>query len=229
MDVQDAFPAFDIRQTNRNRAVEPARAQKRWIENIRSVGGSQDDQLVMHVKSIHFHQQLVQGLFTFIIDCAQPGSTAAADGIHFIDEDNRRSYLHSLSEKITYPAGAYTDKHFHEFGSADTEERDSRFSGNGSGEQGLAGSWRSNQQHTVRNASAQIMVFFRVAQKIDNFSQFLFGFICAGYIFERHCRMIACILAGFATAETEYARLAARSTSPQPDHSAQKEQQGQAI
>src|SRR5205085_8788817 len=73
--------------------------------------------------------------------------------------------------------------------------------GNSAGEQSLAGSRRSDQQYTLGNSSAELLEFLCLAQELDDFFQFLFGFIHAGDIFERHLLLLHGEQAGTALAE----------------------------
>src|SRR5260370_25134869 len=51
-------------------------------------------------------------------------------------------------------------------------------------EQGLARSWRSNQQHALRNASAKFLELLRFAQELDNLPKFFLRLIHASHVFE---------------------------------------------
>src|SRR5256885_7356969 len=56
------------------------------------------------------------------------------------------------------------DEHLDEVGAGDRKERRVRFAGDGSGEKGLAGSWRAHQQHALGNLAAEFREFLRLLE-----------------------------------------------------------------
>src|SRR6186713_825981 len=112
MDFEDGFAAFQIRLVDGDLAVETTGTQQGRIQNIRAVGGSQYDNTAVSSKTIHFHQQLVQGAFPFIIAHDGVLASCTADGVDLIDEDDTGRLLTCLFEQISYPAGAHPDKQF---------------------------------------------------------------------------------------------------------------------
>src|SRR5262249_12919762 len=89
-----------------------------------------------------------------------------------------------LLEEITDTAGADADKHLDEVRTGNREERDVRFASDSASEQGLTGSWRSNQQYALRNAAAEFLKFLRIFQEFDDFLKLFFGFISTGHVLE---------------------------------------------
>src|SRR5690606_14388123 len=88
VDFQDLFAAADIGQGHDHLAVEAAWTQQGRIKDIGPVGGSNDQHALASFKAVHFDQQLVKRLFTFVVAAAQAGTTLTADGVDFIDENN---------------------------------------------------------------------------------------------------------------------------------------------
>ena len=62
----------------------------------------------------------------------------------------------------------------------DGEERDVGFAGNCAGEQGLAGSGRSDEQNALGDATAKALELLGLAEKLNNFLELFLGFIDAG-------------------------------------------------
>src|SRR5205814_5273011 len=100
--------------------------------------------------------------------------------VDFIDENDAGRILLALLEQVANARRADTHEHFHEVGAADGEERYIRFACDRSGEKGFSGTWRANQQYAFRNSSAKFLKFLRFLQKVDDFLQFLLGFLNAG-------------------------------------------------
>ena len=85
-----------------------------------------------------------------------------------------------LLEEIAHPRGADAHKHFHKIGPAQREERHAGFASNRPGKQRLSGAGRADQQSPFRYFCAKALVVFRILKKVDDFLQFLLGFIAAG-------------------------------------------------
>src|SRR6516165_11342425 len=109
-----------------------------------------------------------------------------ADGIDFIDKNNAGRVLLALFEHVTHPAGTDADKHLDKAGAGDREERHVRFAGNSSGKQGLAGAWGPDQQHTLRDLTAEALELLRIFEVFDDFLELLLCFIDAGDILESY-------------------------------------------
>ena len=99
-----------------------ARAQERGIEDVGTVGGSNDDDAVVGIKAVHLNKQRIERLFTFVVAAAQTVTTAAADGVDFVDKHEAGSVLAGLFEHVADTAGADTDEHFDEIRTRDGEE-----------------------------------------------------------------------------------------------------------
>ena len=184
MNLQDFLAALDVRHGDHHLAVKPAGPQKGRIQNIWPVGGGNQNNPFVGFKPVHFHQKLVEGLLPFIMSAAQTGAPMPPHGVNFIDKDDAGGILFALDKQVPDPGGAHADKHFHKIGTADAEKRHPGFTGNGPGQQGFAGSRGAHQQDPFGDAAAQAGEFFGISQKLDDFAQFLFGFVDTGNIFK---------------------------------------------
>ena len=92
--------------------------------------------MLLWIKSVEFGQQLVQGLFFFVVPAPaiQSAAARAAKGVHLVDKNYARRGFASLSKEIAYTSGTHADKHFDELGATDGEEWHSSFTSDGSGE-----------------------------------------------------------------------------------------------
>src|SRR6266446_1218513 len=108
----------------------------------------------------------------------------AADRVDLVDEnDTRRGFL-ALLEHVADTACADADKHFHEIGAADGKEGNVGFAGDRTRKQSFAGARRADHQYALRNSAAELLKFFRVAQKLDQLLDFVLGFLDAGDVLE---------------------------------------------
>ena len=145
MYLQDLGPATNIRKRHNHLAIETSGTQQRRIKNIRTVGGSNQDDPLVRFKTIHLNQQLVKSLFTLIVTAPHTSATMTTDGIYFIDEYDTGSVFLSLHKKITDPTGTNTDKHFNKIGTGDGEKRHPGFTGYRPAQQGFSGSRCTDQ------------------------------------------------------------------------------------
>jgi hypothetical protein len=72
MDLRIRLTARDIRQRHHNLTVKPARTQQRRVQNIRTVGRSNQDHAFVGFKPIHFNQQLVKRLLALVVPATKP-------------------------------------------------------------------------------------------------------------------------------------------------------------
>ena len=223
--AENFFAAANVGQSHHHAAVETAGAQQRGIENVRPVGRGDKNHAVVRFESVHLDEQLVQRLLALIVSAAEACATVTADSIDFVDEDDAGRVLLALLKQIADAACADADKHFNEVRTGDREERHIRFAGNRTGQQRLAGSRRSDEQHALGNASAELLELLRLAQVLDDFLQLFLGFIHAGHVFERDLLLLHREQASAALAERK-GLVAARLHLPQheePDRAQQHE------
>ena len=67
MDLQNSFTIVDVWWIENNTAVKAAWAKQRWIKDVWTVRSRNHDRAEVWFEAIHLNQNLVQGLFTFIV------------------------------------------------------------------------------------------------------------------------------------------------------------------
>ena len=183
MGLEDGFTACQVRQFDRDAAVETAWPQQGRVKRFRPVRRCQDDDVVVGVEAVHFRQQLVQRLFPFAvahgIACA-----LLTDSVDFIDEDDARRFLFGLLEEVADLGSPHADEHFHEFRPGNGEEGYTGFASDGFGQHGLAGARRADEEDAFRHLGPDFGVFIGMVEKIDNFRQVFLGFIFTGDVIE---------------------------------------------
>src|SRR6185503_17053893 len=123
MHAKNLFTAADVRTIDDYATIETARSQKRWIQNVWTVRGGDQDHAVVRFEAIHLHQQLIQRLLALIGSAAKTCAAVASNRVNLIDKDDARSILLALLEQIASSAGAHADKHLHKVRARDGEER----------------------------------------------------------------------------------------------------------
>ena len=88
MDVEDGFTTFHVGGIENDLTIETACTEQGGIENVGTVGGSDDDDIGVGFKPVHFDEDLVEGLFTFVVRATHAGTTMATDGVDFVYEDD---------------------------------------------------------------------------------------------------------------------------------------------
>ena len=183
MDTKNFLTPFQIRKLNRNSSVESARAKKRRIQRIRTVGCCQNYNTLGAVKTIHLRQKLIQCLLPLIVAAGKSGTvTFLSNGINLIDEDNTGSLFICLFKQITNLCRTHTYKHFHELRTGNGEERNFRFTGYGFCKQCFTCSGRADKKGTLRHGCTDLRIFPGIVQIVYDFCQKLFCLVFSCHI-----------------------------------------------
>ena len=184
MHAQDLLAALYVRTVDRDLTVKTAGTQQRRIQNIGAVGGSDQDDRLALLKTVHLDQQLVKRLLALVVAAAQTGSALTSYGVDLVDKDDRWGLGLGLLKEVTHAAGADAHEHLNKVRARDAKERHARLAGNGLGQQRLTGTRRAHQQHAAGNLGAQLAIAVRVAQEIANLFELLDRLIHAGNVLE---------------------------------------------
>jgi hypothetical protein len=95
-----AFASPAVGAVDDNPPIEPARSQQRWIEHVRTVGRRDEDHTLVRLESVHFDEELIEGLLPFIVPATEPGPSVPADGVDLIDEHDAGCVLLALLEQV---------------------------------------------------------------------------------------------------------------------------------
>ena len=190
-----------VRQPDHDLAVEAARTQQRRIEHVGAVGRGDHDHAFAAFEAVHLDQQLVERLLALVVSTAQAGAAMAADRVDFVDEDDARRVLLGLLEHVAHAAGADADEHLDEVRTGDREERHLRFARDRFRQQRLAGAGRADHQHAARDLAAEFLEAARIAQELDEFGDFLLGFVATGDVGEGRLGLFFVQQLGARTAE----------------------------
>ena len=230
VDLEDRRPAAHVRAVEDDLAVEPTGPQERRVEDVRPVGGGDDDHVRVRVEAVHLDEDLVEGLLALVVRAAEAGAALAADRVDLVDEDDARAVPLGLVEEVADAAGADADEHLDELGAGDREERHARLAGDGPGHQRLAGAGRPDEQHAARDARAERVELLRVLEELDDFLELGLGLVDAGDVAERDDGLVAEEHPGAALAEAERLVIGALGLAhheqDEPDDHDQRQQAG---
>ena len=186
MNLEDRLTALDVGKVDIDLTVKPSGTEQRTVEDIGTVCSRHDDDTLVRLEAVHLDEDLIEGLFTFVVSASEARTSLPTDGIDFIDEDDTGLIPLCHIKKVAHTRGTDTDIHLHEVGTADREERNTRFSRNGLCKQRFTCSGRTYEQDALRNFCAKIGELFGALEEFDDFLQFLFFLFRSGDIGEAH-------------------------------------------
>ena len=182
MDFKYLLAALDVGVVDHYLPVEAAGTQKRRVEDVAAVGGSQHDNAGIGGKAVHLHQKLVERLLPFVVSTAQARAPLAADGVDLVYEYHAGGGLLGLVEQVAHTAGAHAHVHFHELGAADGVEGHARFARHRLCQQRLAGAGRAYEQHALGYLRAQLGVLVGSLKEVHDLLKFLLLLLGARHV-----------------------------------------------
>src|SRR5690606_15138599 len=189
------------RQIHDHLAVKPARTQQSRVQYVRTVGSGNHNHTFTTLETIHFHQQLVQGLLTLIVPATQASAPMATHSVDLVDKNNTGRLFLGLLKHVAHTGGTHTHKHFHEVRAGNREEGHLRLAGNGFSQKRLTGTGRADHQHATGNPATQTLEFAGITQELHQLLHILFGLINTGHVREGGLDLVLAHQAGFALAE----------------------------
>jgi hypothetical protein len=209
VDAENLHAPDEIGVAQRDLSIEPAGAQQRGVENLRTICGRYDDDRLggVGLETVDLGKQLVERLLALVVghhdaDGARPALT---DRVDLVDENNGRSSAARLVEQIAHARRADADEHLDEFRPAGLEEGHLRFAGGRLGNERFAGAGRPDQQHALRDPSPEACELLRRLQELDDLAQLRDRFVGAADVLERHADIGRPHFGRLALADTENA------------------------
>ena len=182
--LEDLRAALAVGAVDHDLAVEAAGAQQRRVEDVRPVGGGDEDDVVLHLEAVHLDEQLVERLLALVVAAAQAGAAVAADGVDLVHEDDAGGVLLGLLEQVAHARGAHAHEHLDEVGAGDREERHAGLAGDRAREQRLAGARRPVEQHALGDAGAERLELLGVLEELLDLVELLDGLVHPGDVAE---------------------------------------------
>ena len=166
--VEDRDPLVLGGERHDDRAVEAPGPQQRGVEDVGTVGGRHHHDALGGLEAVHLGEHLVQRLLALVVTAAETGAALAPDGVDLVDEDDRGRLLAGGLEEVAHPRRADADEHLHEVGAGDRDERHAGLTGDGAGDERLAGAGRTDEQHALGDAGADVLELRRVLEEVDD-------------------------------------------------------------
>jgi hypothetical protein len=188
---QDGLAALAVGSIDQHLAIEPPGAQECRIEHLGPVGGGEDDDALRGVEPVHLDQQLIERVLPLVVSAHHAGEAARlAEGIELVDEHDARRPGFGLGEQVADARRAHADEELDELRSADREEGDVGFAGDGLREQGLAGPRRADQQDPLRQLAAENLELLGPLEELDDLLELLLRLVGAGDVGERDAGLL---------------------------------------
>ena len=227
MHLEDRLALLVLRQRHDDLAVEATRAQQRRVEDVGAVGGGEDDDALGRLEAVHLRQHLVQRLLALVVAAAEAGAALAPDRVDLVDEDDRPAHPASLLEQVADAAGADADEHLHEVRAGDGQEADPGLTGDGPGEQRLAGARWADEEHALGHTGADLAEPVGHPQEVDDLGDLLLDAFVAGDVGEGRRRAVLAVGLGAAATDRHHVAHLPGGAALHPDEEADDQQNGQ--
>src|SRR5262249_38578514 len=85
---KNVFAPFDVRLVDEHLTIEPPGPEQRRVKDFRTVRRGHDDDALAAVEAVHLGEQLVEGLFTFLVAADRALYTRLPERVELVDEDD---------------------------------------------------------------------------------------------------------------------------------------------
>ncbi len=210
MYIEYSHTVVKVGQVNVNLTVEAPGSEQCFVEYVGTVCGGEYYNTAVGSESVHFSEQLVEGVLAFVVGThIRVASASATDSVNLVNEHNTGCFFFCLTEEVAHAGGSDSDKHFHEVAAAHAEERHVCLSCHCFCKEGLACSGRSDKERTLGDFTSEVGVALRIFQKLHNFLYLCLGFGEPRHILECHLNVAVFVkYLGFAFADAEHTAVA---------------------
>ena len=229
VNLEDLLAALAVGAVDDDLAVEAAGPQQGRVEDVRPVGGGDQDDVVLHLEAVHLDEQLVERLLALVVTAAHAGAAVAADGVDLVHEDDAGGVLLGLLEEVADARGADADEHLDEVGAGDREEGNAGLTGDGAGKQRLAGAGRAVEQDALRDAGAERLELLRVLEELLDLVELLNRLVGSGDVPEGDLGRVDGHPLGARLAEAHHPAAAALHLVHQEDPEGEEQQERQDV
>ncbi len=190
VDLEDLDALVLRRERHEDLAVEATGAEQRGVEDVGAVRRRHHHDALGRLEAVHLREHLVQRLLALVVPAAEAGTALAADRVDLVDEDDRGGLLLRGLEEVAHACGTDADEHLHEVGARDRDERHAGLTRDCPRDERLAGAGRADEEHTLRDARADLLELARQLQEVDDFGDLFLDRAVAGDVGERGLRFV---------------------------------------
>ena len=229
MHREDVFALALRRERHHDLAVEPTRSQQRRVEDVGAVRRGHHHDALGRLEAVHLGEHLVERLLALVVAATESGAALAADGVDLVDEDDRRRLLLRGLEQVAHARRTDTDEHLHEVGTGDRDEGHARFTGDGTRDQRLAGTGRTDEQHALRDARADVLELAGLLEEVDHLGDLFLDRSVAGDVGERRLRLVGRVDLGARPTDVHHRAHLSLRAAAHPDEETDQQDEGQQI
>mmetsp|Transcript_2596 Transcript_2596/g.7814 ORF Transcript_2596/g.7814 Transcript_2596/m.7814 type:complete len:353 (+) Transcript_2596:315-1373(+) len=160
--LEDGDTRVVIWQRNVHELVEPSGTHDCGVEDVRSIGGANDKDVLPRTNTINLGKDLVDNTVTGTAGVACRGPTSAGNGVQLVKEQHARRGLTSLVKHLTHVRLGLSKPHGEKLGTLDGDEVGLALVGNGLCEERLSASRGSVEQHSLRWLHSKLLKHFRM-------------------------------------------------------------------
>ncbi len=192
MNPENLLPPFNIGKSYSYLAIKTTGSKKGWIQNVRTVCCSDNDDTLLSIKSVHLNKKRIQSLLPFIMTTSHAMSTVTPNSVNFVYKNKTRRIFLPLLKHIADPTSSNPYEHLHEVRTTNREKRDVRLARNSARQKSFTSPWRPYHENSLRNCSTKSLELSGVAKKIDNLKKFLFCLLNSSNVLESHLMLVHC-------------------------------------
>ncbi|BAT05417.1 Os08g0413050, partial [Oryza sativa Japonica Group] len=163
---EDLQPRRGVRERDVDELVEAARPEHRRVDDVRPVGGADDEHRLLGVDAVHLGEQLVEHAVRRAAGVADAVAALDGDGVELVEEEDARRRLPRLVEQVADVALALAEPHGEQLGPLDADEVGLALLGDGLGHHRLAAPRRAVEEHAARRRHAKQVEHLRVLHRV---------------------------------------------------------------
>lgn len=167
VDLHNGHTVLHVRVGELDLAIDTARSEEGGVEDIYTVRGHDDLDLLRRFETIELVEQLQHG--TLDLGISRSAATGLADGVDLVHEDDRGGSLTGHDKQLTDHAGSLADVFLHKLSAGHTDEGTVGVMSDGTSEEGLTGTGRTVQEDTLGLSDAETVEQLGMLDgKLDN-------------------------------------------------------------
>lgn len=174
LSLENAQTTGLIGQGNVDERVETARTAQGRVELLGSVGGTNDEDVLLGGHAVHLGKELVDDTVGSTASIADGATTGLGNRIQLIEENNARSSGAGLVKDVTNVGLGLTEPHAQQLRTLDGDEVGSALIGDSLGQHSLTGTGGTVEQDTTGWRETKLEELFRVVDGVlDLFAEIL--------------------------------------------------------
>mmetsp|Transcript_24491 Transcript_24491/g.55936 ORF Transcript_24491/g.55936 Transcript_24491/m.55936 type:complete len:382 (+) Transcript_24491:428-1573(+) len=175
---KDGDPGLQIGQGYVNELVQTSWPHDTGIQNVRPVGGPDDEEGLAPSDAVDLGEDLVDDSIGGVGGGGSPTPPRPGDGVHLVEEEDTGAGRARLVEEVADVGLGTSEPHVQQFWSFDGDEIGATFVGDGLGHEGLSASGRSVEEHTPGGLHSKFLKESAVFDGIpDHLLQFSFSIL----------------------------------------------------